>query len=218
MIKLYGFPVSNYYNMAKFALLEKGVDFEEVNEMPSQEDSFKKKSPMGKVPCIETDEGFMTESLAIFAYLEALKPEPALIPSDPFAYGKMVEMARYCELYVELAGRRHFGEVFFGGPRSDAAFEEVKPVLENAIEAIKQLGSFSPYMMGSDFTYADIVAAQSFPYCNMVSQQLYGLDVIAAVPGLGATLEKVNARPAGAKVHSEQMAALEAFQAQAAAG
>jgi glutathione S-transferase len=30
MLKLYGFSVSNYYNMVKLALLEKGLPFEEV--------------------------------------------------------------------------------------------------------------------------------------------------------------------------------------------
>ena len=30
MLKLYGFAVSNYYNMVKLALLEKGLSFEEV--------------------------------------------------------------------------------------------------------------------------------------------------------------------------------------------
>jgi len=52
MIKLYGFPISNYYNMVKMALLEKGMEFEEVIVKPSQEDIFLVKSPMGKVQCI----------------------------------------------------------------------------------------------------------------------------------------------------------------------
>ena len=30
MLKLYGFCVSNYYNMVKLALLEKGLPFEEI--------------------------------------------------------------------------------------------------------------------------------------------------------------------------------------------
>ena len=30
MIKLHGFSASNYYNVPKLALLEKGVEFEEV--------------------------------------------------------------------------------------------------------------------------------------------------------------------------------------------
>jgi glutathione S-transferase len=212
VLKLYGFPISNYTNMVKIALLEKGIEYEDVNEMPSQEESFKKnKSAMGKLPTLGTDEGILTESTAIFAYLDALKPEPALLPSDPFARAKVIEIARYCELYIELAGRRLYPQVFFGGPNDEAA---VKPALENAITAISQIASFDPYMAGSEFTYADIVAVHSFPYCNMAAQKVYGLDVVAAIPGLGATLEKINARPTAAKVLAEQMAALEAFQAQ----
>ena len=47
MIKLYGFPVSNYFNMVKWALLENGIEFEEVHAMPNQESDFTSKSPMG---------------------------------------------------------------------------------------------------------------------------------------------------------------------------
>ncbi|NQV22424.1 MAG: glutathione S-transferase N-terminal domain-containing protein [Rhodospirillales bacterium] len=49
MIKLYGFPVSNYFQMAKFGLMEKGVKFEEVPAQPSQEPEFKAKEPHGQV-------------------------------------------------------------------------------------------------------------------------------------------------------------------------
>ncbi|MDZ7683926.1 MAG: glutathione S-transferase N-terminal domain-containing protein [Gammaproteobacteria bacterium] len=58
MIKLYGFPISNYFNIVKIALIEKGVDFEFVDTRPSQDDDYLAKSPMGKVPCIETEDGF----------------------------------------------------------------------------------------------------------------------------------------------------------------
>lgn len=36
MLKLYGFSVSNYYNMVKLALLEKGLPFEEVLFYPGR--------------------------------------------------------------------------------------------------------------------------------------------------------------------------------------
>ena len=35
-IKLYGMPLSNYYNMVKTVLLEKGMDFEEMLILPNQ--------------------------------------------------------------------------------------------------------------------------------------------------------------------------------------
>ncbi|MEM7540651.1 MAG: glutathione S-transferase family protein [Pseudomonadota bacterium] len=213
MIKLYGFPVSNYYNMVKFALLEKGLDFEEVMTMPG-EDGLATKSPMGKVPAIETDDGVMCESTAIFEYLEAKHPSPSLMPSDPFAAGKVREMIKMMELYVELNTRRHYGQIFFGGPKNDAAVEEVKPVLEKGLTSIAQLGSFSPYVMGNDFTYADIFAAQSFMYPNMCTGAIYEWDIIAEVPGLQATLDKINERPAAQKVGGDQQAALAEMQAQ----
>ena len=57
-IKLYGMPLSNYYNMVKTVLLEKGMDFEEMLILPNQESDFLGKSPMGKVPAMETKRAF----------------------------------------------------------------------------------------------------------------------------------------------------------------
>jgi hypothetical protein len=45
MLKLYGFPSSNYVNMVQLALLEKGVPFEFVLTYPSQTPEFFAKSP-----------------------------------------------------------------------------------------------------------------------------------------------------------------------------
>jgi glutathione S-transferase len=59
MLRLHGAPISNYYNMVKSTLLEKGVEFEEVMAPPSQEPGYLNRSPMGKIPCIETERGFL---------------------------------------------------------------------------------------------------------------------------------------------------------------
>ena len=211
MIKLHGFPVSNYYNMVKFALLEKGIDFEEVEAMPSQEAEFKAKSPMGKVPCIETDEGFLSETSAIFDYLDGIQPSPRLIPSDPMAGARVREMMKVIELYIELQSRRHFPEVFFGEGRNASAEAEAKPVIENGLAAIKQLASFGPFICG-EFSGADIMAAYTFCYAAPACQAVYGWDIMSEVPGLSAALDATNSREAGATVASAHQAALKAFQ------
>ena len=213
MIKLNGIAVSNYYNMVKHTMLEKGIDFEEVVNPASQEPDYRKMSPMGKMPFIETDAGCLSESTAIMDYLEALKPSPALYPSDPFAKAKIQEVMRILEQYIELAGRRHYGHVFFKGPKSDAAVEEVRPVIEKSLVALQQLCSFDPYLCGSNFTYADIVAHSTFGYVNMVTQAIYGWDVVAEVAGLGDSLAATSARESTKKVDADQGAALEAFMA-----
>ena len=74
MIKLYGLRMSNYTSMVKALLIEKGAAYEEVKHPPSQEEDFLEKSPMGKMPAIEVDGTFISESLAIAQYLEQAYP------------------------------------------------------------------------------------------------------------------------------------------------
>lgn len=100
MIKSHRVPVSNYYNMAKLAMLEKGMDFEEIANPASQETEFKKKSPMGKMPFIETDDGCLSETSVILDYLEELYPAKPLYPSDLFAKAKTREIMRVIEHYI----------------------------------------------------------------------------------------------------------------------
>ncbi|HJP35441.1 MAG TPA: glutathione S-transferase family protein, partial [Gammaproteobacteria bacterium] len=133
MFRLYGFLASNYVQMVHFVLLEKGMEFEIIPEMPTQEAAFKAKSAMGKVPVLDTEQGFLTEANVIMEYLEDLQPNPSLLPPDPFERARVRELTKECELYVELAARRNYPEIYYGRGRSDAAFEEARPVLENAV-------------------------------------------------------------------------------------
>lgn len=67
----------------------KGLDFESIpvhlvkdgGEQNSAE--YVRLNPMRVVPTLENGETVITQSLAIIEYLEALHPEPALIPSRP---------------------------------------------------------------------------------------------------------------------------------------
>ncbi len=214
MIKLYGFPVSNYFNMVKWALLEKGIEFEEVHAMPSQESDFTTKSPMGKVPCIEVDDAFLSETGVILDYLEEAYPKTPLYPADPFSRAKVREIIRCCELYIELAARRHYGHLFFGEEINEAAVTEVKPIIEKGLRALKQLTNFDPFIAGKQFTYADIVAYHSFSYPSNIAQAIYNdWDIIAEIPGLKESREALAAREQCQKVDSEWQAALDEFQA-----
>lgn len=109
MLKLYGFPLSNYYNKVKLVLLEKGIPFEEVHAPVgpgSDPEAHADKSPLGKVPYIETEQGFLCESQVIVDYIEARWPSPALIPADPWQAAKVRELITYCDLHVELCARQ----------------------------------------------------------------------------------------------------------------
>ena len=53
MLKLYGFDVSNYYNMIKLAMSLKGVEFEAVHTYPNQSEEYLAICPTGKVPALQ---------------------------------------------------------------------------------------------------------------------------------------------------------------------
>jgi len=211
MIKLYGFPVSNYFNMVKLALLEKGLAFEEVAARPSQEGAYKAKSPMGKVPCIEVAEGFVSETGVILDYLE--EQQPGHLPQSAFARAKARELMRVLELYIELPGRRHFGHVFFGGPKSDAAVEEVRPTVEKGLVALQQLMGKGEWLCGDQFSLVDIYAYYTLGYAAIALKAVYGWDIVAEVPGLGAVLERIKARATTQQVDAAQQAAFAAMSA-----
>lgn len=211
MIRLYGFRLSNYYNMVKLALLEKGLAFEEVPAMPSQEPGFTAKSPMGKIPCIEVEEGFLSETGVILDYLEESYPGVSLYPSEPFARAKLREIIRCCELYIELAARQHYGHVFFGEEINEAAVTEVRPVMEKGLRALHQLVDFDPYIGGEQFSYADIVAYHCFAYPAEVARAIYDWDIIAEVDGLLESREKVAAREHCRSVDTDWQAAFAEF-------
>ncbi|MEY2839261.1 MAG: hypothetical protein RJB60_1560, partial [Pseudomonadota bacterium] len=79
MLKLHGFPLSNYFNKVKLALLEKGIAFEEVLVDFGKGGAEGAKSPLGKVPFLETEHGALCESQVMLDYIEARWPEPALV-------------------------------------------------------------------------------------------------------------------------------------------
>src|SRR5690606_17417504 len=105
MLRLHGFAVSNYFNMAKLALLEKGVDFEINTVRGSQDAEFLAKSPRGKVPVLETEQGFISETNVILEYIEDTQGGKALLPSDPFARATVRALTKEIELYIELPAR-----------------------------------------------------------------------------------------------------------------
>ncbi|RLA30884.1 MAG: glutathione S-transferase [Gammaproteobacteria bacterium] len=217
MLKLHGFSVSNYTNMIKQCLLEKGIEFEQIDARPSQEDEFLAKSPMGKIPCLETADGFLVETSAILDYLEEVYPKPPMYPADPFEKAKAREIIHVTELYIELAARRHLGHAFFGRERSDEATAEVRPEVEKGLRAFAQLADFGPYVMGSEFGNADIFVYHSFRLAGQILKRIYDWDIASEVPGFANYIAAMDERDATKSVVADNEKAMAAMMAQLAA-
>lgn len=215
MITLYGSALSNYYNKTKLALLEKGIPFQEEAVGPSQDAAVLKRSPLGKIPFIKTEQGYLSESQAILEFLEDAYPENPLYPADPFERAKCREFIQHLELNVELVARRLYPEVLFGAPVSEETRQEVRKKVELGLQGLMRLVRFSPYVLGESFSPADIVAWLHFGLISMATQKIYGHDLVAEnVPGVADYFKIMEKRPFVKQVAEGRDAAIQAFFAQ----
>lgn len=210
MLKLHGFSSSNYYNIAKLALLEKGAAFEEVHAYTGASATFHPefldKSPLGKVPCLQTDEGYLTESRVIVDYLERALPNPALYPAGAFAQAKVLELTQIIDLYLELPARRLLPNVFGRSKPPERIANEVLEVVKKGVSALQKLADFRGYLVGDRFSAADIAAVIHFPVVRMVTKSVLDSDPLAEVPGLLEYVKRIEERPAVQRVRADAKA------------
>jgi glutathione S-transferase len=212
MIKLCGFALSNYYNKIKLVLLEKAITFTEEPVSPSQDAALLKRSPLGKIPFIEIEQGCLSESQVILEYLEETHTDVPLYPADAFERAKCRELIQHLELNIEAHARRLYKEAFFGGTVSDETKTEVKERLEIGLTGLARLAKFSPFIAGNNFTAADCVAFVHFFMISITSQKIYGEDLaIKHLSNLAEYLAFLETRPHVKEVAEGRAKAITAF-------
>ena len=208
MITLCGSSFSNYYNKVKFALLEKGLAFDEKLVKTGGGDAVRVDSPLAKIPYLQTPQGALCESAVILEWLEAAHPNPPLLPADPWQAAKTRELITFIELHLELAVRQLYPQAFFRSPLPEKYVERVRPQIERAIAGVKQLARFSPYVAGESFSLADCAAYVHLPLAALATRIVYGSDLVAAAGIDWKTYVKlIEQRPAAQKVSADRKAA-----------
>lgn len=217
MLKLYGFSVSNYYNMVKLALLEKGLPFEEVPFYGAQTPDVLAISPRGKVPVLKTEQGFINETSVILEYIEQTQPGKALLPSDPFERAQVLALCREIELYIELPGRACYAEAFFGISVPDAIKEKTKAELLLGFASLGRHGKFSPYVAGDSLSLADLYFLYSVSLACQVGRKVFDIDLLADMPAAKGLMERLEQNPNVQRIAADREAEMSAFLAMIAA-
>ncbi len=208
-LKLCGFAASNYFNKVKLQLLEKDVPFvEELVWTGNTHPLLIDRSPMGKVPFLDTPSGPISESSACAEYIEAAYPQRPLLPADPLAAAKVRELIVYMELHLELVARELYPEAFFGGKVSDGLKERTHKLLHKGVNGFSKLARFSPFVAGGEFTLADCAAVAHLPLVSSASKIIYGEDVLAGLP-VREYLKAMGARPHVQTVNADRKASTE---------
>ncbi|MCO4793215.1 MAG: glutathione S-transferase family protein [Bacteriovoracaceae bacterium] len=185
-LKLYG-PVRSRAFRCVWALEELEMPFEHVQvdmkKGENRSEDFLKMNPYGKVPVLETSDGHhIFESAAICLYLADLKPEVGLAPaSGSINRAQMNQWLHFgmteIDAYLWVIARN---EWFYGDKKSQEAIDQSKMMLEGSLKVLTEHLKDSEWMIGTQFTVADIVIGQALfwgslleiPYSEEINQYM----------------------------------------------
>jgi len=175
-MKLHESPSPNARRVAVF-MAEKGIECERISvDIRAGENiqtEYLSKNPAGRVPVLELDDGtYISESIAICRYLEAIEPEPNLFGLEAIEIANVEMWQRRVELnlFLEIAGAFRNITGFFKD-RETCVEEWGQVCAEKAPKALTMFDdqlSNSEYLAGDRFTVADITLAITLDFAEMV--------------------------------------------------
>ena len=175
-MKLHESPSPNARRVTVF-MAEKGIECEKVSvDIRGGENiqsEYLRKNPAGRVPVLELDDGsFISESMAICRYLEAIQPDPNLFGVSAIEIANVEMWQRRVELnlFSEIAGAFRNITGFFKD-RETCVEEWGRVCAEKAPKALSMFDdqlSINEYLAGERFTVADITLAITLDFAEMV--------------------------------------------------
>ena len=97
-IIIHGSVLSPFVRKVALVAAEKNIEIEKKDLNPfTPPANFDEISPLRRIPILEDDGYFLADSSAIVAYLDALQPMPALLPSAPKARGHALWIEEYAD-------------------------------------------------------------------------------------------------------------------------
>ena len=207
---LYGSSLSPFVRKVLAFAAEKGIQLDSQPVGPGdQNPDFRAASPFGKMPAFADGDYRLADSSAIIHYLEAVQPEPALIPADPKLRGQTIWFDEFADTILASCGAKMFfnrvvAPRFMNRPGDPAAAdkaerEELPPILDY-LEKVVPDGD--GYLVGDGLTLADIAVASPFANLSHLS-----CDVDPdRHPRTCAYVERILARPSFAPLIERETA------------
>lgn len=207
---LIGSSVSNYVNVVRAALLEKGVAHRHDPRGGPRDPGFLTRNPMGKVPVLETETGPLAETVAILDYLDDRFADMPLRPADPYARARMRQAINVLQVYVEVPARVLYPHVFAGGEADAGTIAAVRGTLDRAIGALRGLLGGGAFLGGSEFSQLDAFAFHTFELVDRVWDFVWGGSLVEEL-GLGEWHARIASRPSSVIIRRDFMSALSAY-------
>lgn len=207
---VYGNTLSPFVRKTLAFAAEKGIEVELVAAgMGQGPPEFQRSSPFGKMPGFKDGDFLISDSTAIITYLEAIKPEPNLIPNDPRARARTIWYEEFADTIVgACVGKIFFNRVvakLIGRPADLAVADEAQKVeIPKLLEYLESVVPPSGFLVEDRITLADIAVAS--PFQNL---HLGGCPIDPATYPLAARyVDAILARPSYAGMVAKERAML----------
>ena len=193
---LHDFPLSSASYRVRIVLNLKGLAYERRNYVlragEQRAADYLAINPAGFVPTLETNGLRLGQSLAIIDYLDTLAPEPRMIPTDPIARARAMEMALTiaCDIHPlnNLRVLRYLQhDLAHDKPAVDSWYRHW---VGQGFTTLEQLLPDAPFAGGDA---PDIVDACLVP--QMANARRFDVD-LAPFPKLTAVADRAGALPA----------------------
>jgi glutathione S-transferase len=200
MMKLY-YALGTCARASHIALEEAGAEYSTVrinfatHEQASPD--YLAINPKGRVPSLVTDQGILTETPAMLAFIAQSFPKAKLAPlDDPFRFAEVQAFNSYLCSTVHVAhAHRMRGHRWVDDPAAMEAMKRKIPETVGAcFELIESKMIRGPWVMGDTYTVCD-------PYLFTIAGWLEGDGVdVARFPKVKAHRDRMAERPAVGKV------------------
>jgi len=167
-MKLYNADLSPFTGRVRMQIRAKGLENEiEIAARPEL-DLYKAITPIGKIPCLDTGEGFhLPESETIAEFIEDSFPTPSLRGQTPLSKAKVRLFARLTDIYVMGGMNLLFGQ-FSANPRDLARVEEGLKLLDDGLAHIEHYLEAGVYAVEDRLTLADCAMVPALFFCTTV--------------------------------------------------
>ena len=175
-MKVFGFPLSPFVRKVHLLAAEKGVAVEMVLGRPGQPNpEFEAASPFGKIPALQDGDFTLADSTAICTYIDALHPQPPMLPGDARAKGRAIWFEEFADTILVAAGgkvlfNRFVGPKLMGLVGDEALAEQGLKELGPIMDYLEAHAPDSGWLAGDGFSIGDISVAsalRSLGYINL---------------------------------------------------
>jgi glutathione S-transferase len=195
---VYGSPLSPFVRKVLAFAAEKGIEVELPPFTPgNRPEGFVEASPFGKIPALRDGDFAISDSSAIAHYLEAVKPEPELIPSTPKERARTIWFEEFADTILASACTQMFFNKIvaprFMGREGDlaAADRAEREELPKSLDYLEKSIPGSLRLVADRLTLADIAVATCFANFRHM-----GTPIDASrYPRVAAFAEEILARP-----------------------